>query len=159
MLLNHKQQRHFTLALLLGTGKPVSAEKIRRELDCSGPTLTRTLKEIRDTYSAEIKYSKSSHSYQLSDKGSLNAKVLRRMRDELTEHITLKNQGNEPTNAITLDKEKKRVVSLSLRLSVLRKIDTTVNLQELTRSDVVEYLVENYIDDLLMRMNQAKIKR
>lgn len=156
MLLNHKQLRHFTLALLLGQGKPVSAEKIKQELNCSGPTLTRTLKEIRDTYSADIKYSKSLHTYQLTTKGTLTAKVLRRMKDEMAEYAALRNPHDAAGHFITLDKEKKRVVSLSLRMSVIRKIDTVVNVMDITRSEAIELLVEKYSNELVTALKQKK---
>lgn len=55
MLLSTKQFRHYTLALLLASGKPVDADDIYDKLSCSGPTLTRALKELRETYNAEIR--------------------------------------------------------------------------------------------------------
>ena len=54
MQLNTRQARIFKLANLLGTGKPVSAADIITSLECSEPTLTRALKELRESYSAEI---------------------------------------------------------------------------------------------------------
>ncbi|EEF4804311.1 tellurium resistance protein TerW, partial [Salmonella enterica subsp. enterica serovar Kentucky] len=47
MQLNTRQARIFKLANLLGTGKPVSAADIITSLECSEPTLTRALKELR----------------------------------------------------------------------------------------------------------------
>ena len=63
MHLSTRQARIYTLAILLGSGKPVSAESIITALNCSEPTLTRALKELRESYAAEIKYSKAGHSY------------------------------------------------------------------------------------------------
>lgn len=65
MRLNSKQERIFKLALILGNGQPVSSAELLEKLDCSDPTLSRTLKTLRDTYEAEIKYSKAAHTYQL----------------------------------------------------------------------------------------------
>lgn len=72
MQLNTRQARIFKLANLLGTGKPVSAADIITSLECSEPTLTRALKELRESYSAEIKYSKAGHSYHLVNPGQLD---------------------------------------------------------------------------------------
>ena len=83
MQLSTKQARIFRLAQLLGNTQPVSATRIITELGCSEPTLTRALKEIRETYSAEIKYSKATHSYQLTGQGTLDKKVLRQMSQAL----------------------------------------------------------------------------
>lgn len=49
MQLNTRQARIFKLANLLGTGKPVSAADIITSLECSEPTLTRALKELRES--------------------------------------------------------------------------------------------------------------
>ena len=54
MQLNTRQARIFKLANLLGTGKPVSAADIITSLECSEPTLTRALNELRESYSAVI---------------------------------------------------------------------------------------------------------
>lgn len=152
MFLSAKQFRHYRLALLLGAGKPVRAEKILEELDCSGPTLTRAFKELRETYTAEIHYSKSTHCYQLINKGTLTSKVLRRFKDAVAEHAVIKIKMDEDNSvrSVILDKEKKKPVSLSLRMSVIRKIDQVVNLLEGTRSDTVELLVDKYIDELML---------
>lgn len=147
--LNAKLVRHYTLALQLSHGKPVTAEKILAELHCSGPTLTRALKELRETYTAEIHYSKSTHSYQLINKGTLTPRTLRRMKDDLAEHAALKGHDENNGRHVILDKEKKRPVSLSLRMSVLRKISRVAIRLGGTRSEVVEMLVDRHIDDLM----------
>ncbi|NGE22728.1 tellurium resistance protein TerW, partial [Klebsiella pneumoniae] len=51
MQLSTRQVRLFTLATLLGTGKPVPSDEILATLRCSEATLTRTFKELRDTWS------------------------------------------------------------------------------------------------------------
>ncbi|HHR7176826.1 TPA: tellurium resistance protein TerW, partial [Klebsiella pneumoniae] len=93
MQLNSRQERIYTLANLLGTGKPVSAEKIIGTLGCSEPTLSRALKELRESYAADIKYSKAGHSYQLVSFGQLDKKTLRRMNEALSQHAELRSQG------------------------------------------------------------------
>lgn len=47
MQLNTRQERVYTLANILGSGKPVSAQSITATLACSEPTLSRALKELR----------------------------------------------------------------------------------------------------------------
>ncbi|MGB8664799.1 MAG: tellurium resistance protein TerW, partial [Serratia inhibens] len=139
MQLSTRQARIFQLAILLGAGLPVSTRKIIAKLACSEPTLTRALKELRETYSAEIKYSKATHSYQLIEPGLLDKKTIRRMNETLNSSVDLKT--SEVVSRVSLDKEKKKAVSLSLRMSVLRKIDQLAMLADTTRSDVVELLV------------------
>ncbi|ANI30334.1 tellurium resistance protein TerW [Yersinia entomophaga] len=154
MQLSTKQARIFTLANILGSGKPVSAIRIISSLDCSEPTLTRALKELRESYSAEIKYSKATHSYQLVSPGNLDKKALRSMAKVLTAHAESKN--NEVVSRVFLDKDKKRAVSLSLKGSILRKIDKLSRLIESTRSEAVEMLANNCIDDLIRHLQTAK---
>ncbi|MCL1132383.1 hypothetical protein L2748_22125 [Shewanella sairae] len=62
MVLNTKQKRIITLTVLLSSGESVPANKIIKHADCSGATLTRTLRDIRNAYNTRIKYSKSNHS-------------------------------------------------------------------------------------------------
>lgn len=157
MQLSTRQTRIFRLAILLGSGYPVSSKKIIIELACSEPTLTRALKELRESYSAEIRYSRSSHSYQLVDPGQLDSKILYRMHETLADSENTKADG--AVHKVTLDKEKKKAVSLSLRMSVLSKIDKFSNLADMTRSDAVELLVERCIADLSAAFKSHKIQR
>lgn len=157
MQLSTRQARIYRLASLLGSGKPVSATTILNDLDCSEPTLTRALKELRDTWSAEIRYSRASHTYQLTAAGQLDKKNLRRMNEALEVNAGLKQ--SEHVSHVSLDKEKKKAVSLSLRMSVLRKIDRIVRLSETTRSEAVELLVESGLDELLKRLQAQQQSR
>lgn len=143
MQLSTKQARIFRLALLLGSGTPVETQKIISQLSCSEPTLTRALKELRETYSAEIRYSKATHSYQLVESGLLDKKTLRQIYKTLSSSIETKT--DETISRVSLDKEKKKAVSLSLRMSVLRKIDQLAMQTNTTRSDIVELLVDHSI--------------
>lgn len=157
MQLNTRQARIFTLANLLGTGKPVSAADIIVSLDCSEPTLTRALKELRDSYSAEIKYSKAGHSYQLVNPGQLDKKTLRRMSEALALHAELKT--SDTGGRVFLDKDKKTAVSLSLRMRVLRKIDRLAMLSGTSRSEAVETLAERVVDELIKEYTLKKTPR
>ena len=158
MQLNTRQVRIFTLANLLGTGKPVPAADIITSLECSEPTLTRALKALREDYSAEIKYSKASLSYQLVTPGNLDKKTLRRMSDDLTKNAELK--STEPGGRVILDKEKKTAVSLSLRMKILRKIDRLANIEGISRSEAVEKITECVIDELLKESREnEKIRK
>ncbi|MCU6667826.1 tellurium resistance protein TerW [Enterobacteriaceae bacterium H4N4] len=157
MQLNTRQARIFTLAILLGTGKPVSAADIITSLDCSEPTLTRALKELRESYSAEIKYSKAGHSYQLVNPGQLDKKTLRRMSEALASNAVLKT--SETGGRVYLDKDKKTAVSLSLRMRILRKIDRLAMLSGTSRSEAVEKLAERAVDELIKEFNANKVLR
>lgn len=149
MLLNTKQTRQFTLAVMLSPGKPVGKEKIITELHCSDPTLTRDLKELRETYSVEIRYTKANHSFTMVNKGTLTPKELRRMRDSLAAQQMHGEQAASQGSTVFLDKEKKKAVSLSLRMSVIRKIDRMAWRLDLNRSEAVERLVDACIADYL----------
>ncbi|MDC9582679.1 tellurium resistance protein TerW [Xenorhabdus sp. PR6a] len=147
MLLNPKQFRNFKLTLLLSHGKPISKTRIIRELNCSEPTLTRALRELRDLYCADIRFSKMGSTYQLVDKGMLTKKDVRRIEELLVQHLSSKPE--DAASHVFLDKEKKKPISLSLRMSVIRKIDGLANRLETTRSEVVEMVVDRFIDNLL----------
>lgn len=147
MQLSTRQVRVFTLATLLSSGKKVPTIKIISALECSEPTLTRVLKEIRDSYGAEIKYSKASRAYQMTERGQLDSKALRRMREALSASEDLRHNGM--TSRVYLDKDKKKSVSLSLKMSALRKIDRLSYLNNSTRSEAVELLVDHYIENLI----------
>lgn len=146
MQISTRQARIFRLALLLSSGQPVSAAKIISQLACSEPTLTRALKELRDTYTAEIKYSKAAHTYQLVEQGQLDKKALRWMSEALSANAAALSSTSE--KGVSLSKVKKKAVSLSLRTSVLRKIDQLAMLANTTRSDAVELLADRYIAEL-----------
>ncbi|AUH00674.1 tellurium resistance protein TerW [Pectobacteriaceae bacterium CE70] len=143
MQLSTRQARIFRLAILLSSRHPVSAKKIITQLACSEPTLTRALKELRDSYSADIKYSKATHTYQLIESTLLDKKALKWMNDVLT--ASGEPKSGDVVRQVSLDKEKKKSVSLSLRMSVLRRIDQLAILANTTRSDVVELLVDQHI--------------
>lgn len=156
MQLNTRQARIFTLANLLGSGKPVAAHDIIKCLECSEPTLTRALKELRDSYSAEIKYSKANHTYQLVIPGQLDKKTLRRMNEALALNAELKT--SKSSGKVVLDKDKKTAVSLSLRMRILRKIDKFAELSGMSRSEAVEQLAEKFVDNLLRELVDKKRK-
>ena len=147
MQLNPRQERSYTLASLLGTGKPVSAAKIISILDCSEPTLSRALKELRESYTAEIKYSKAGHSYQLVSPGQLDKKTLRRMNEALTQNAEQKAQ--DISTKVVLDKDLKTTVSLSIKRLVLRKIDKLAKLSGTSRSEAVEKIADMMTDEMI----------
>jgi len=153
MHLSTRQARIYKLAILLGGGKPVSAESIISALECSEPTLTRALKELRESYSAEIKYSKAGRTYQLTLPGQLDRKTLRRMNQALAENAAAK--PAEIVSRVFLDKDKKKAVSLSLRMSLIRKIDQLSQSLDITRSEAVDMAVAQGIDELLRKTKTA----
>lgn len=147
MQLNTRQARIFTLANILGAGKPIPAADILSSLGCSEPTLTRVLRELREGYSAEIKYSKAGHSYQLVNPGQLDKKTLRWMKEALVSKAESK--AAESGSRVFLDKDKKTAVSLSLRRRVLRKIDRLADVSGTSRSEAVETIAERIVDELI----------
>ncbi|OTA20198.1 tellurium resistance protein TerW [Xenorhabdus beddingii] len=158
MLLSPKQFRNFKLTLLLSHGKPISKVRIIKELSCSEPTLTRALRELRDLYCADIRFSKIGNTYQLVDSGMLTKKDVKRIEELLAHHLSLK--ADEAISHVFLDKEKKKPVSLSLRMSVIRKIDGLAHRLETTRSDVVEMVVDRFIEKLMREaMNRELSER
>lgn len=154
MHLSTRQARIYKLALLLGSGKPVPAEGMIAELACSEPTLTRALKELRGSYEAEIKYSKAGHAYQMVNPGQLDKKTLRRMNSALLDNAEMKHE--ETVSRVFLDKNKKKAVSLSLPMSLLRKIDQLARLHDATRSDAVHLAVARSIDELIRQSRSLK---
>ncbi|MDF7681800.1 tellurium resistance protein TerW [Enterobacteriaceae bacterium ESL0689] len=152
MQLNTRQERVYTLANLLGSGKPVSAAFITATLACSEPTLSRALKELRESYFAEIKYNKASHSYQLVNSGLLDKKILKRMSEALSLNTDLKTHDH--SSRVVLDKDIKTSVSLSIRRRILRKIDKLATLSGASRSETVEKLVEMKIDEAIIAFHK-----
>ncbi|MCZ8781122.1 tellurium resistance protein TerW [Escherichia albertii] len=152
MQLNTRQARVYTLANILGSGKPVSAEFIITTLACSEPTLSRALKDLRKNYAAEIKYSKANHSYQLITPGTLDKKTLKRMSEALDLNTDLKIHVQD--SRVVLDKDIKTSVSLSIRRRILRKIDKIAELSETSRSKAVESLIEMKIDDIIKSLKK-----
>ncbi|MBT0389626.1 tellurium resistance protein TerW [Morganella morganii subsp. morganii] len=160
MQLSTRQVRLFTLATLLGTGKPVPSDEILATFRCSEATLTRTFKELRDTWSAEIRYRKASHTYEMTDSGTLDRKTLKKMSEELENHNSQKSVYY--SGKVSLDKEKKKAVSLSLTGTTVRKIAHLSMLSGKTRSDAVEMLVNLHIDELIesiIRRNESQQKK
>ncbi|WP_409076049.1 tellurium resistance protein TerW (plasmid) [Pantoea sp. C3] len=143
MSLSAKQYRQFKLIVLLHTGKPVGKETLIKELDCSEPTFNRDLRNLRDEYKAEVRFLKSTNKYQLTTLGDITPKVVRYTREALA--VYEKSAPIGSTSSVILDKEAKKPVSLSLRLSVIRKIESYGNKEGMNRSQVVEWLVDNYL--------------
>lgn len=160
MQLSTRQVRLFTLATLLGPGKPVPSNEILATLRCSEATLTRTFKELRDTWSAEIRYRKASHTYEMTDAGTLDRKTLKKLSEELNSNESPKSVYYR--GKVSLDKEKKKAVSLSLTGTTVRKINHLSLLSGKTRSDAVEMLVNLHIDELIesiIRRNESQQKK
>ncbi|EPP3374272.1 tellurium resistance protein TerW, partial [Proteus mirabilis] len=65
-------------------------------------------------------------------------------------------QHSGTTSRVYLDKDKKKSVSLSLKMSALRKIDKLSFLRSTTRSQTVEFLVDNYVEHLIQVALQDK---
>lgn len=115
-----------------------------QEMECSEPTFTRDLREVREEFQADIKFNKTTSKYQLAEKGTLTPKLLRHMRDALSTREQAGLAGSASAG-VNLDKEGKKPVSLSLRLAVIRKIDSYAIANGLNRSQVVEWLTEEVL--------------
>jgi len=66
------------------------------------------------------------------------------MSEALTANAQLK--PAQTVNVVSLDKEKKKAVSLSLKMSILQKIELISMLSGVTRSEAVEMIVGEYAD-------------
>ncbi|MFQ2905472.1 helix-turn-helix domain-containing protein [Aeromonas caviae] len=139
MMLSAKQKRAFTLAISLFSEKHVSATKIIENLGCSEATLTRSLRDLRETYNVTIKYSKSTHSYQLTDTGNLTKKDISHMKTAIEKHDA--SDINDET--VSLTKIRKRAVTLSLTNAAISELDKRAAAEGKTRSDIVESLIKN----------------
>ncbi|MEH8153886.1 hypothetical protein ACEUEG_20280 [Aeromonas media] len=139
MMLSAKQKRAFTLAISLFSEKHVSATKIIEDLGCSEATLTRSLRDLRETYNVTIKYSKSTHSYQLTDTGNLTKKDISHMKTAIEKHDA--SDINDET--VSLKKIRKRAVTLSLTNAAISELDKRAAAEGKTRSDIVESLIKN----------------
>lgn len=142
MSLSAKQYRQYKLIVLLSTGKPVSKDTLFLEMDCSEPTFIRDMRKIREEYQAEIKFHKASGKYQMSENGTITPKLVRYMREALA--MREQSGVTSPGQPVILAKEGKKPVSLSLRFSVIRKIESYGNRNGMNRSQVVEWLVEKH---------------
>lgn len=138
MMLSAKQKRAFTLAISLFSEKNVSAAKIIEDLGCSEATLTRYLRDLRKTYNVTIKYSKSTHSYQLTDMGSLTKKDINHMKAAIQKNET----SDISDETISLTKIRKRAVTLSLTKAAISKLDQLASAEGKKRSEIVESLIK-----------------
>ncbi len=154
MQLNTRQARIFKLANLLGTGKPVSAADIITSLECSEPTLTRALKELRESCLRRSNTARQVIPTISLIRASWIKRPLRRMNEALAQNAELKT--GESTGKVVLDKDKKTAVSLSLRMRILRKIDRLAALSGSSRSEAVEKLALHSIFDELIKEYSAK---
>ncbi|OIX90579.1 hypothetical protein [Pantoea sp. Ae16] len=150
MSLSAKQYRQYRLVVLLSTRKPVKKEVLLQEMACSEPTFVRDLRDIRHAYHSEIRFSKSAGHYQMISTGTLTPKIIKMMRDSLDLRDST-TAGQQTQSSVVLDKEAKKSVSLSLRLSVLRKIQLYANRYNLNRSQVIELLVEENLSKPLKK--------
>lgn len=139
MILSTKQKRLFTLAVLLSSGESVSANAITSKADCSGATLTRGLRELREAYNASIKYSKSNHTYQMTDAGTLTHIEVAQMKRSLKKY-----EAMAEDETISLTKVRKRPVTLSLTNTAIAKLEGIAVAKKITRSEVVEMLIDFY---------------
>jgi len=138
MILSTKQKRIFTLAVLLSSGESVSANTIIKNADCSGATLTRALRDLRDVYNTTIKYSKSSHSYQMTDAGNLTHVEIALMQRTLS-----KSEKLSDDEIVSLTKVRKKAVSISLSKATISKLDRLANEKNVSRSDIIEMLINS----------------
>lgn len=138
MILSTKQKRIFTLAVLLSSGESVSANTIIKNADCSGATLTRALRDLRDVYNTTIKYSKSSHSYQMTDAGNLTHVEIALIQRSLSKSEILSDD-----EIVSLTKVRKKAVSVSLSKAAISKLERLAIEKNVSRSDVIEMLINS----------------
>lgn len=151
MFISSKQKRFFTLAIQLSSGKAVSAKAVIENLECSGATLTRCLRELRERYSATIKFSKANNSYHMTDTGTLTKKDLRQM----AEYLKKDDESEEIESVVSLTRVKKKAITLSLSKVAISKIDRAAKLRNSNRSDTIEQLIQGYIGSLTSSDHEA----
>lgn len=138
-----KQQRLFKLIVALRWGTP-SSSALKDDLQCSIPTLHRLIKEIRDTYSAEILFHHSTKRYEMKEPGSLTPQLLNQI-EKLVQ--STKNEVQSPIK--TTSNSQKKNISVSLHLSRLKKLnELTDTTPDMTRSDHIESALDLYFKNL-----------
>lgn len=138
-----KQQRLFKLIVALRWGTP-SSSALKDYLQCSIPTLHRLIKEIRDTYSAEIIFHHSTKRYEMKEPGSLTPQLLNQI-EKLGQ--STKNEVQSPIK--TTSNSQKKNISVSLHLSRLKKLnELTDTTPDMTRSDHIESALDLYFKNL-----------
>lgn len=129
----------FTLAKLLFSGEQVPTRKIIEELECSEATLTRYLRELRETYEVTVKYSKSTYSYHMCDAGKLTKHDVAQMTNALKKQ----EDAEVGDGKVSLTKIKKRAVTVSLSKSIIAKLDRLASSGGSNRSEIIEQLIQN----------------
>lgn len=133
-----QQQRVIILAKLLARGKPVKASAIHRALEpCSSATLTRTLNTLRHSYGAVIVYHRANHSYEMTDRGTLNEAALHALQYGLDMSKKAKSNG------VSLRRDQRVRVSLSLPRSLVRALNQAARSEQKNRSQWVEQLIRS----------------
>ncbi|CUB06669.1 hypothetical protein Ga0061065_12049 [Marinomonas fungiae] len=138
MMLSTKQKQIFTIAILLSSGKQVSATVILNEVGCSIASLSRYLRDLRETYNVTIKYSKSNHSYQLTDFGRLTPFEINQMKQSISKAKELTSY-----KIISLTKTSKVSISISLSKLALLKLESTAKEMKVSRSHLIETLINS----------------
>lgn len=134
-MISTKQKRIFTTAILLSPGAPVPATTILNSVDCSVATLSRYLRDLRETYNVTIAYRKSTHSYQMTNAGDLTSVDIDQMKKSLgkTESHT--------DGVVNLSKAYKKSISISLSKQAFIKLDVAAKKKKVSRSEVIESLI------------------
>lgn len=136
-----KQQRLFKLIIALRWGTP-SSSALKDDLQCSIPTLHRLIKEIRDTYSADIVFHHSTKRYEMKQPGSLNPQLLNQI-EKLVKSVKPEPQtaSKQKTNS------QKQNISVSLNLFRLKMLnELTEKTPDMTRSDHIESALDIYFN-------------
>lgn len=141
MSITSRERRTLKLLILLSIGEPVSSDTLLSELNCSSATLSRVLADVRTRYKATIAYVKASQSYVLEQKGEIDASEIQRAHRALELHAHSK--GLEVHPALALNKLLKVNVSLSLKKTVLAKLDRQAAQVGLSRSELVEQILSD----------------
>lgn len=138
MKLSTKQIRLHKLAILLCDGAEVKSERIMAELECSAPTFTRTLREFKEEYGADVAYKKASQSYVLNNKGVIISQDIEQMKQRLLEN------KKENNNVVNIAKPQKKSISVSIDFKLSKQLNKVAMELDTTRSEIIEVLIRNF---------------
>lgn len=151
MSLSARQCRQYKLVLLILSRQELTRDLLLSELACSAATFDRELRAIRQQFNLQLKFDKNTGSYHVINTGSLTEKLLQHMSSALR----LDGLQVYPEHKVTvfLDKEVKKSISMSLRSSVVRKIESYAYHHKMNRSQVIEWLVDEYLTQHFPKKN------
>ncbi len=72
MFIHAKQERVYALVILLLDGRPMTSAELTQKLKCSSATLTRTIRDARESYGVCVEFKKERQQYEISNAETLS---------------------------------------------------------------------------------------